>query len=64
MTLTIPALEAGAHVVFLAVGEEKAAAARRAFADEPSHSDAGEPDPLATRTTTVILDEAAAALLV
>ena len=36
VTLTIPALEAGAHVVFLAVGAEKAAAVRRAFADEPS----------------------------
>ncbi len=32
VTLTIPALESGAHVVFLVVGEEKADAARRAFA--------------------------------
>ena len=36
VTLTIPALESGAHVVFLAVGKEKAAAARRAFSEEPS----------------------------
>ena len=36
VTLTIPALESGSHVVFLAVGEEKAVAARRAFAEEPS----------------------------
>ena len=36
VTLTIPALESGAHVVFLAVGDDKADAARRAFAEEPS----------------------------
>ena len=36
VTLTIPALESGAHVVFLVVGEEKADAVRRAFAEEPS----------------------------
>ena len=35
VTLTIPALESGAHVVFLAVGEEKAAAAARAFGTSP-----------------------------
>jgi len=64
VTLTIPALEAGAHVVFLAVGEEKAAAARRAFADEPSHMTPASLIRSRHGTTTVILDEAAAALLV
>jgi 6-phosphogluconolactonase/glucosamine-6-phosphate isomerase/deaminase len=63
VTLTIPALEAGAHVVFLAVGEEKAAAARRAFADEPSRLTPASLVRSRHGTTTVILDEAAAALL-
>ena len=63
ITLTIPALESGRHVVFLAVGEGKAPAARRAFAEEPSH---GTPASLVRALrgkTTVILDEAAASLL-
>ena len=63
VTLTIPALEAGAHVVFLAVGEEKAIAARRAFADEPSQLTPASLIRSRHGTTTVILDEAAAALL-
>ncbi len=63
VTLTIPALEAGAHVVFLAVGEEKAVAARRAFADEPSQLTPASLIRSRHGTTTVILDEAAAALL-
>ena len=49
VTLTIPALESGAHVVFLVVGEEKADAVRRAFAEAPSSLDAGEPRALAGR---------------
>ena len=49
ITLTIPALEAGRHVVFLAVGEGKATAVRRAFAEEPSTRDACEPRALAGR---------------
>ena len=49
VTLTIPALESGAHVVFLVVGEEKADAVRRAFAEAPSTLDAGEPRALAGR---------------
>jgi len=63
VTLTIPALGAGMHVVFLAVGEEKAAAVRRAFADEPSRMTPASLVRSRHGTTTVILDEAAASLL-
>ena len=49
VTLTIPALEAGAHVVFLVVGDDKADAVRRAFAEAPSTVDPGEPRALARR---------------
>ena len=63
VTLTIPALEAGTHVVFLAVGEEKAAAVRRAFAEEPSRLTPASLVRSRHGTTTVILDEAAASLL-
>ena len=38
VTMTIPALTAAAQVVFLAVGEDKADAARRAFAEPPSRA--------------------------
>ena len=47
VTMTIPALESGAHVVFLAVGEEKADAVRRAFAADAVDVDPGEPRALA-----------------
>jgi 6-phosphogluconolactonase len=63
ITLTIPALESGAHVVFLAVGEGKADAARRAFAGEPACETPASLVRSRTGKTTVILDEAAAALL-
>jgi len=63
VTLTIPALESGTHVVFLAVGEEKAAAVRRAFVDEPSRMTPASFVRSRHGTTTVILDEAAASLL-
>ena len=63
VTLTIPALESGTHVVFLAVGEEKAAAVRRAFVDEPSRMTPASLVRSRHGTTTVILDEAAASLL-
>jgi 6-phosphogluconolactonase len=61
ITLTIPALGACRELVFLAVGEEKAEAARRAFGQPPSpatpaslvRSDGGE--------TIAVLDRAAAA---
>ena len=63
VTLTIPALESGAHVVFLVVGEGKAEAVRRAFADEPSPRTPASLVRSLNGRTTVILDEAAAALL-
>ena len=61
VTLTPPPLRGAHHVVFLVVGEDKAAAAQRAFA--------GEPDPATPASlirgerTTAILDRAAAARL-
>lgn len=63
VTLTIPALEAGAHVVFLAVGEAKAAAAGRAFGEEPSRMTPASLVRSRRGATTVILDRAAASLL-
>ena len=63
ITLTIPALESAAHVVFLAVGEEKADAARRAFAEEPSPATPASLVRSRDGVTTAILDEAAASLL-
>lgn len=63
VTLTIPALEAGEHVVFLAVGEEKALAVRRAFGEEPSRMTPASLVRSRRGTTTVILDKAAASLL-
>ena len=49
VTLTIPALESGAHVVFLVVGQTKAEAVRRAFAERAVEGHAGEPRALARR---------------
>lgn len=63
VTLTIPALESGMHVVFLAVGVGKADAVRRAFAEEPSRETPASLVRSRTGTTTVILDGAAASLL-
>jgi 6-phosphogluconolactonase len=63
ITLTIPALEAGRHVVFLAVGAGKAPAVRRAFAEEPSRATPASLVRSRDGRTTVILDEAAASLL-
>ncbi len=63
VTLTIPALESGSHVVFLAVGRGKAVAVRRAFADEPSKWTPGSLIRSKSGRTTVILDAAAASLL-
>ena len=56
VTLTIPALESGGHVVFLIVGEEKADAVRRAFADAPSTSTPASLVRSRNGRTTVILD--------
>ena len=63
VTLTIPALEAGAHIVFLVVGSGKADAVRRAFAEEPSKATPASLVRSREGRTTVILDTAAAALL-
>ncbi len=63
VTLTIPALAAAAHVVFLAVGADKADAARRAFAEPPSEATPASLVRAGAGTTTVVLDEAAAVLL-
>jgi len=63
VTLTIPALESAAHVVFLVVGAGKAAAARRAFVEKPSRTTPASLVRSRHGRTTVVLDEAAAALL-
>ena len=63
VTMTIPALESGAHVVFLVVGEEKADAVRRAFADAPSTATPASLVRSRDGRTTVILDAAAPSLL-
>lgn len=61
ITLTIPVFAAASQVVFLAVGEDKADAVRRAFAEPPSPA---TPASLVRGVTTVaILDRAAASLL-
>jgi 6-phosphogluconolactonase len=58
VTLTPPALRSARHVVFLAVGEEKAEAVKRAFDTAP---DPGTPASLIRgERTTAILDRAAA----
>lgn len=63
VTLTIPALAASAHVVFLAVGADKAAAARAAFRGAPSPATPASLVRSAAGRTTAILDAAAAAAL-
>jgi 6-phosphogluconolactonase len=61
VTLTPPPLRAADHVVFLAMGEEKADAVGRAFGRPP---DPATPASLVRgRQTTAVLDRAAAALL-
>jgi 6-phosphogluconolactonase len=63
VTLTIPALESAAHVIFLVVGEGKAEAARRAFAETPSSQTPASLVRSRGGRTTAILDAAAASLL-
>lgn len=63
VTMTLPALNAAAHVVFLAVGSAKAGAALRAFGAPPSTDTPASLVRSARGATTVVLDEAAAALL-
>jgi 6-phosphogluconolactonase len=61
VTLTIPALESGSHVVFLVAGAEKADAARRAFGEEPSPDTPASLVRSRQGRTTVVIDSAAAA---
>ena len=61
VTMTIPALSAARQVVFLATGEDKAAAAVRAFGEPPSRATPASLVRSTTGTTVAILDEAAAA---
>jgi 6-phosphogluconolactonase len=63
VTLTIPALAAARELVFLAVGADKADAAQRAFAGEPTPATPSSLVRSAAGTTTAVLDGAAAALL-
>jgi 6-phosphogluconolactonase len=63
VTLTIPALAAVEHVVFVATGSGKASAVRRAFAEPPSSTTPASLVRSAHGTTTAILDREAASLL-
>jgi 6-phosphogluconolactonase len=63
ITLTLPVLRAARHVLFLVTGEEKAEAAARAFAGEPSRAIPGSLVRAVHGTTTAVLDRAAAAHL-
>lgn len=63
ITLTLPRLCAARELFFLVVGAEKADAAARAFAREPSRETPGSLARAAEGTTWAILDAAAAAEL-
>jgi 6-phosphogluconolactonase len=63
VTLTIPALAAVEHVVFLVTGAGKARAVRRAFAESPSRTTPASLVRSAHGRTTAILDREAASLL-
>ena len=63
ITLTLPAIAASEHVVFLVTGREKAEQVRRAFAADPSDATPASLARSSAGTTTVVLDEAAAAHL-
>ena len=63
ITLTLPSLCNAREVLFLVTGEEKADAAKRAFADEPSRATPASLVRAAHGPTTVVLDVAAAAKL-
>jgi 6-phosphogluconolactonase len=63
VTMTIPAFAAAAEVVYLAVGAEKADAARRAFAEPPSRATPASLVRSAAGRTIAVLDREAASLL-
>jgi 6-phosphogluconolactonase len=63
VTLTIPMLRAADEVLFLVAGADKAEAAKRAFADEPSRTTPGSLVRAVDGKTVAVLDAAAAALL-
>jgi 6-phosphogluconolactonase len=63
VTLTLPVLCAAETVLFLAFGEAKADAIRRAFAEEPSRETPASLVRSAEGRTVVLLDRAAAARL-
>ncbi len=63
ITLTLPMLRAARAIVFLVAGADKADAAARAFAGEPTRSTPGSLVHAVSGTTTAVLDRAAAATL-
>ncbi len=63
ITLTLPMLCAADEVLFLVVGEDKAEAAQRAFAGEPSRATPGSLVRAVEGRTVAVLDAAAAAKL-
>ncbi|HKH31424.1 MAG TPA: 6-phosphogluconolactonase [Gaiellaceae bacterium] len=63
VTLTLPVLCAAETVLFLAFGEAKAEAIRRAFAETPSHETPASLVRSTAGRTVVLLDRAAAARL-
>jgi 6-phosphogluconolactonase len=63
ITLTIPTLANSRAMIFLAVGDEKADAARRAFDEEPSDATPSSLVRSGLGPTVAVLDEAAAAQL-
>ena len=63
ITLTLPVLRRSREVLFLVAGKDKAEAAQRAFAGEPTREVPGSLVRSTRGTTTAVLDAAAAAYL-